>query len=147
VKSDLNKEIRRMQLINYFLWWNVERDGTQIDFGVSVDAWNDEEDAGASSSSGYQATEAEDDGTLVFLYNLRRTERSVTVVMDEGREAVNSDFDVLDWVSGRVRLTLMQKKREKGKLHTMSAREITVKSTAQRAGSSTMSAVKGRKDN
>jgi len=52
------------------LWRNVERDCTEIDLLVRVDAGDDEEDTGPLGASLQQTTEPEYDGSLVLLYHL-----------------------------------------------------------------------------
>jgi len=54
----------------YLLRWDIEGDGTKINFAVSIDARNDEEDTGTSSSAFEQTTQAENNGSFVFLYHL-----------------------------------------------------------------------------
>ncbi len=63
------KELKQ-QLVAYLLRRDVERDGTEINFAVSIDTRNDEEDTGASGSAFEQTTQAENNGSFVFLYHL-----------------------------------------------------------------------------
>lgn len=64
------KKNSNQQLVAYLLRWDVERDGTKINFAVSIDARNDEEDAGTSGSAFEQTTQAENNGSLVLLNHL-----------------------------------------------------------------------------
>ena len=64
------QKIKETQLVAYLLRWDIERDGTKINFAVSIDARNDKEDAGASGSAFEQTTQAENNGSFVFLYHL-----------------------------------------------------------------------------
>lgn len=64
------KENERLKLGAYLLRWDIEGDGTKINFAVSIDAGNDEEDTGTSSSAFEQTTQAENNSSFVFLYHL-----------------------------------------------------------------------------
>lgn len=54
----------------YLLRRDIEGDGTKIDFTISVNARDDEEDAGTAGAAFEQATETENDGPFVFLHHL-----------------------------------------------------------------------------
>lgn len=64
------KENERLKPGAYLLRWDIEGDGTKINFAVSIDAGNDEEDTGTSSSAFEQTTQAENNSSFVFLYHL-----------------------------------------------------------------------------
>ncbi len=64
------KESERLKRGSYLLRWDIEGDGTKINFAVSIDAGNDEEDTGTSSSAFEQTTQAENNSSFVFLYHL-----------------------------------------------------------------------------
>ena len=59
------------------LWWNVERNGTEVHFAVSIDAGYNEKDTRATGTTFQQTTESKDDGPLVFLYHLQIKLRKV----------------------------------------------------------------------
>ena len=64
------KQSQNIKLGAYLLRWDIERDGTKINFAVSVDARNDKEDTGSPGSTFEQTTQAENNGSFVFLYHL-----------------------------------------------------------------------------
>lgn len=64
------KQSQNIKLGAYLLRWDIERDGTKINFAVSVDARNDKEDTGSPGSTFEQTTQAENNGSFVFLHHL-----------------------------------------------------------------------------
>jgi hypothetical protein len=50
---------------------DIEGHGPEVDLPVGVDAGDDEEDAGTLGSALAQSTQSKDDGTFVFLDNLK----------------------------------------------------------------------------
>lgn len=56
--------------IAYLLRWDIEGNGTKINFAVSVDTRDDKEDTGTTSATFEQATQAENNGSFVFLHHL-----------------------------------------------------------------------------
>ena len=50
--------------------WYIKRNSSQINFRVSINAGYNEKNSRSSSATGNQATQPEDDRTLVFLDNL-----------------------------------------------------------------------------
>lgn len=65
----------------HLLWRDVKRDCPEVDLPVGVDARDDEEDAGALGAALAQATEAENDGTLVLLNNLEKKLKYCTTTL------------------------------------------------------------------
>ena len=63
-------KVKIFKLGAYLLRWDIERDSTKINFAVSVDARNDKEDTGSPGSTFEQTTQAENNGSFVFLYHL-----------------------------------------------------------------------------
>ncbi len=65
---------------------DVEGHRPEVDLPVRVDAGDDEEDAGPLGAALAQATQAEDDGTLVLLDHLYKYKNIVNLVTVSSRK-------------------------------------------------------------
>jgi hypothetical protein len=74
---------------------DIEGDGTQIDLAIRIDTGHDEEDTRTAGATFEQATQAEDDGSFVFLHHLAAGERNSMVQStpssDEARNYVRQN--------------------------------------------------------
>ena len=66
---------------SYLLWRDIERHGSEVHASVAVDAGNDGEDPGPLGPTLPEATQAEDDRSLVLGNNLEKPKGKLSVYL------------------------------------------------------------------